>query len=242
MGRPVSAAPTKRARLRANAPCFMDPELTRPGQTHAPSCPIAKDAANGRCNCGGGRSILTRNTRGDLLDERERAVLFQVHGRSSVWIERALIYAEGPSVPRAIRAHSAPPDLIIARAWWAARPKLGRCRRIPKTGELALIRAGARAGEGDLWRLLTITGQGESTTCVLIDPMLSPGDASMPDWASTRFLDAPGGAGRALIGVFPLPDGTRSPGWAPELAQRETSKEGDPRQPPRRRRRRRGRR
>ena len=100
-------------------------------------------------------------------------------------------------------------DIEVLLAWVALHgfPIYKRRRIVPVGGDIVLLRTDHTERTYNWWRLLAHT----TNDVLLIDPHLTPTQALQTTWGQQ--LQVPGTAPRLLLPVFPLPDGTLSPGW-----------------------------
>lgn len=158
--------------------------------------------------------------------ERDDAQLVRLNDSGPFWIEKKVskrrVKAPEPEktfIP--LRHRPMPPDMLaVERAFIEGQIKLPRRRRDIRGGELVFIRKSYREhpNEQHPWRYLGQVYDGENRYALLIDGTLRPERGLGPLWnqQTTVLLERDDKTlepKQVLIPIFPLPDGTKDPGW-----------------------------
>jgi len=197
------------------APAFSNEALTVPVMVHWLSCPSLRGR---RCGCGSPGSDLPSGPL-TILEKRRHSVKVQHADFAPVWIEIELLKPvhERATPSRGVQRQTPPADHALLEQWMLDNgiPKYGRRRRHPQPSELVWIRADIRESPDDAipWRLLFACCLEGVQTAALIHPERPARQALRASWEEVTYLNVEKGLPSALMPVFPLPDGTESPGW-----------------------------
>ena len=203
--------------VRAELPIFTDRRLEHPTSMHSPRCPATRP--HGQCRCGSRKWRLLPRETVQLLDEDGPAVLIKGlfdDGTEAApcWTERrGLLQHRGPRPTEPEATPTRDIDLLRKLIAQQGFPTYKR-RRIPPTGGcLVVLRSEYRSNKSpDIWRYLaSITMGDEAEGALLVDPELNPGQALFAPWNRCRHVL--GSPSSTLLVLFPLPDGTETPGW-----------------------------
>jgi hypothetical protein len=221
---------------RKKVPVFADAAMTVPGFVHQIGCP-AEAHPDGhlpdrRCasKCSSAVVRVGAMVPMRVVQISEQSILAHLQDSGLFWVERAgLQRASAPANPVQVhdplRAHRLiPPDYIAIETYLGIHPgtKFPRRRRVVQGGEIVLLRNELAKHDGELstWRYLGMTMHHGVPAVILIDPRLAPVVALNPGWGQHLTLPLRRGGKAAephqlLLPVFPLPDGTKDPGWRP---------------------------
>lgn len=206
-------------------PVFGDKDLSVRSAIHSDRCPARSSldapADDSVCRCVSatftvrpGMAVRTLFVEGD-------SQLVQMNDSGPFWLEARVgkVRTKTPE-PEAVfiplRRRPLPPDYLeLQRALQGGRLKMPRRRRPVKGGEICFIRSDP---DQHPWRFFGIVFDGTTQHALLIDSILRYESALMPGWKQQTLVPlvrdgkklAPE---QVLIPVFPLPDGTKDPGW-----------------------------
>ncbi len=211
--------------LSLNAPTFADPQLTQPWPVHASHCPSALGVSGEprarKCRCSAGAWTLSAGTEAIRVRRQGDASLLLPVGRGGVWVESAALISAPVAIlgetTRAPIGALIPADVEVLLRFLEQpdRPKWRWRRSRPRSGQLVVRRVDRNAGLFTPWRYLGLACAGPRKRVVLIKPELDELEAACPDWEDVCYLDLEDGQEpwQTLLVVYPLPDGTMSPGW-----------------------------
>tara|TARA_Y100000310_G_C20454820_1_gene702520 strand:- start:50 stop:583 length:534 start_codon:yes stop_codon:yes gene_type:complete len=172
-----------------------------------------------------------------IRDDGNRAILVSFDGYGPAWYESKGIRTsdgtspvrmteDSPDSPVDVQPDEEPDrrplDLQLLDRWMKehGNPKYGRRRRPIEGGELVFVRSERMEGVFEPWRFVFSTRKNNEHIAVLLKPELMPEAAITPAWEDVRFVPMPAPKSgelsaqhRVLFPVFPLPDGSDTPGW-----------------------------
>jgi len=199
--------------------------------------------ARALCQCLGRGKVVQSKTTVQVLQQKGEASLVALDTTRPFWVERQGLEPTDPPQGwgtgmqidlaqaenrerRMQEALKRPQDIVLFESWLEGHeiwtPVRGRPRTI-RSGEIVVLKEGLRESTPSSgvrpWRVLGRTQTDIGYLLVLVDPSLRPDQVLQANWSQVWrvCLDGPEGrkgADHVVIGVFPLPDGTPSPGWS----------------------------
>ena len=210
------------AENRIALPLFTDARLVERAVLHQPGCKGSlqeNGEPSGPCTCHSAHAILPERSKVQIVDLSEEAALVDFPPHGILWIESAGL--SPIPTPRVIPCRSPSPFPVSRCLDWellqekhpVAPPTYPRRRREPVGGEIVYLRNDLHQGAALPWRFYGTTQTEKGTEVLLIDPSLDPTRALGPSWVQVKRFLIEKSPASYLIPVFPLPDGTRNPGW-----------------------------
>lgn len=208
----------------------MDQDLLAPGAIHKTKCRAAPVDAHipsmQRCTCGSAQYFYRPGMLTEIIEMTEKSCLLRPMNEAMFWTERrTLMVAEPPpdstldSTPRIKLHQRLPMDYItIETALGGREPlKYPRRRKNPSIGEIVFIRSEMK-DRMKPYRFLAMVYEDGKKSALLVEPGLSPDFILSLVWGqqTTVCLETDKGftPDLVLFPCFPLPDGTKNPGWS----------------------------
>ncbi len=195
-------------------PVFADALLTTPSVLHAMNCPsrLSVEAEDLSCSCGSAVDRIPAQAHLQQVESQGLATRVRYGGREG-WVETVPFrpVSSAPAVSAPVEPRPTPADFVLvdARLSRGALPYRRR-RKEPVPGDLVFRRSEWKAGpKPHAWRLFAI----EHEAVFLMSPAFLPETLLTLQWGDLLREPLLGKTpGSILLTIFPLPDGTESPG------------------------------
>lgn len=206
-------------------PVFADADLEERSAIHSDRCPAQADtdgkSRSTLCRCLGAVYVLKSGTPVLTLYDNGEAQLVRLIDSGSFWVESKVskisVKAPQPTQRFVYTRHQPfPPDYTaLQSALVDGKMKLLRRRRPLRGGELCFVRGDA---DQHPWRFLGQIWDGVQRSALLLDAEVRAERALGPHWNQQTIVSLMRDGQilephQVLYPVFPLPDGTKDPGW-----------------------------